>query len=80
MEKREYRVYHILYEFPKGNHFSASVSADGLTRAESLLKEDIKSKGKSVKDYIFNGIEGTKERLDEEKVISNTLDAILTTL
>jgi hypothetical protein len=73
MTTGKYNVYHLHYGILSYPQLFADISEDGLTEAETLLKEDIKSKGKSLEGYVLYGIEGTNKKSDKKEVRFNTL-------
>ena len=75
MKKVEYLIYKIHYGIFSNPDLYAEVSGEGLTESESLLKEDIKKKGKSIEGYVLYGIDGTGRKSDRKEVRFNTLTA-----
>ncbi|MCX6747277.1 MAG: hypothetical protein NTU63_04060 [Candidatus Pacearchaeota archaeon] len=74
MEKAKYFIYKIHYGILSNSDLYTEVSDEGLTESESLLKEDIKKKRKSIEGYVLYGIEGTGRKSDRKEIISNTLN------
>ena len=75
MRERVYKIYKFHYGISSDADLYAEVSGEGLTESESLLKDAIKEKVKSLEGYVLYGIDGTGRKSDVKEVRFDTLNA-----
>lgn len=72
MGEERYKIYKFHYGISSDADLYAEVSGEGLTESESLLKDAIKEKVKSLEEYVLYGIENTGRKSDVKEVRFNT--------